>query len=424
MFQSNLWFVVKSVLSSSAWVWATFLISNDTELDSPVNTDGKVVSIVLKTSRQIERMKVTILNNVCTIVARGLSQNGWVEITWLKKQWLEGASGYITALDFDIIDKDGELQVVTAPIDFNGDIEMKGEFRIPTFANTTARDVVYNSPVDWDKCFVTGVGEQNYNGGLWFTLGTSTPTPNADTTTSGKVEEGTDSEFTNGTLTGGTGAKLFATLVQLAKSILLKPTTTSTGESYFFWVNNGTVDQKITQANLREQLAGSTTTKWTYEMATDWEVTTWTDTVRVVNPKQVSDKVLWVLGWLNPLDPWSDFNITFFGSLGGTPTVSEITSIKKDIGTVTHFVLCADISKWTCSGTLRIAFPSTAVNRNIFFHTLYTNNSWAIDAGRIAQQVTDSYMEVINSNTGTKLQWSDVVNNDKIYIQWFYEKSL
>jgi hypothetical protein len=62
--------------------------------------------------------------------------------------------GYITALDFDLIDKDGELQTITAPMDFNGDVEMKGEFRIPTFADTSARNVVYNSPVNGDKCFV------------------------------------------------------------------------------------------------------------------------------------------------------------------------------------------------------------------------------------------------------------------------------
>ena len=290
MLQTNISFILTSIISSTDTTGDTFNISNDTELDAPINTAGNIVSIVLTTSRQRERMTVTILNNVCTIVKRWLSQVWGTEVSGLKKQWIEGASWYITAFDTDILDKDGETQNVSSAINFNGAINFANKMNIPVFASTGARDAVYTSPVDGDKCFINGVWEQNYNGGAWFTLGTSTPTPNASTTVAGKVEEATDAEVTAGTTTGGTGARLYASLAQLLKSILLKPTATSTTDSTYFGINQSGVDYKITQWNLRTQLAGSTTLKGTFEMATDAEAIAWTDTTRVVNVKQLQDK--------------------------------------------------------------------------------------------------------------------------------------
>jgi hypothetical protein len=45
----------------------------------------------------------------------------------------------------------------------------------PVFADATARDAALTSPQEGDKCYVTGLGEQNYNGASWDTNGTSTP---------------------------------------------------------------------------------------------------------------------------------------------------------------------------------------------------------------------------------------------------------
>jgi hypothetical protein len=69
----------------------------------------------------------------------------------------------------------------------------------------------------------------------------------------------------------------------------LKPTVTTTSDTDFFAVNDGTIDNKITQANLRNQLAGDTTKKGTWEMASDAEATTGTSEVLVVNPKQAKN---------------------------------------------------------------------------------------------------------------------------------------
>lgn len=318
MIQSNLEFRLKWNISSALSTGGTFNISEDLELKAPINTDGKVVSIVLSNTRQIERMTVTILNSVCTIVKRGISQNGGVEIAGLKKAWLEWTGGYITMLDFDLIDKDGESQVISAPMVFNSSADFDGKLNVPEFANTTARDLVYTSPVDGDICFITGDGLQVYNGWAWGTLGVATPTSNASTTVSGKVEEAEDSEFTAGTSTGGTGAKLFASLVQLAKSILLKPTITSTTNADYFTVNQGWLDRKITQENIREQLAWSTTQKGTFEMATDGEVVTGTDQVRVINPKQLNDKFVNVF---NVTPNWIPMAISNGGSTTNTSYV-------------------------------------------------------------------------------------------------------
>jgi len=67
-------------------------------------------------------------------------------------------------LDFDLIDKDGESQVISAPMVFNSSADFDGKLNVPEFANTTARDLVYTSPVDGDICFITGDGLQVYNG--------------------------------------------------------------------------------------------------------------------------------------------------------------------------------------------------------------------------------------------------------------------
>ncbi|HNG97344.1 MAG TPA: hypothetical protein PLW93_03670, partial [Candidatus Absconditabacterales bacterium] len=77
------------------------------------------------------------------------------------------------------------------------------------FANATARDAYFTSPVNGNSAYLTAEGKRtDYVGGAWVDRATGS-TPNASTTVAGKVEKATSGEVTAGTSTGGTGAELF-----------------------------------------------------------------------------------------------------------------------------------------------------------------------------------------------------------------------
>lgn len=224
MLQSNITFYLKGLISPTLWVWQTFNISNDLELWLPVDTDGETVSIVFKNQRQTERMTVTISESVCTIVKRGIEQTGGVASAGLQKEWTEWVTGYITALDFDLLDKDWDTNTVSSNITYSGDntstwsFDMQWEFKLPVFADSTARDLVYTSPVEWDKCIITGTGEQYYEGWAWNTLWVGTPTPNGSTTVAGKFQSATPTERASWDTTWSTWALLIPTNDALVKT--------------------------------------------------------------------------------------------------------------------------------------------------------------------------------------------------------------
>jgi hypothetical protein len=162
----------------------------------------------------------------------------------------------------------------------------------PTYANDTARDTAITSPVNGmivyneDDWFLN-----KYVGGAWVDDEWWAVVANASTTVAGKVEEATDAEFTAWTNTWGTWAKLFATLVQLAKSISLKPLVTVTtpssdkiAVSYSDWS-----DKSILISDFVNQVPATTSTKWFARMSTNDGVITWTNESDYINPKQAND---------------------------------------------------------------------------------------------------------------------------------------
>lgn len=147
MFLSNTTFFLKTRIPVTFGVGDTFTISEDRERELPINTDGKEISIIFRNLKEIERFVVTINNGVCTIVKRGITQEGGDTLAELKREWIGGVMGYITALDFDMIDKDGAEQTISAPLNFDSRITFTN-VKLPVFADTTARDAEYTSPVD------------------------------------------------------------------------------------------------------------------------------------------------------------------------------------------------------------------------------------------------------------------------------------
>ena len=140
--------------------------------------------------------------------------------------------------------------------------------------------VIYNSTT-WEL--------NQYISWSWSAISAWSTQPNASLTVAGKVELSTDSEITAWTATWWTWASLVITPEQQKKSISLKWAWTTFWDTDEIVVNISWVDYRITWANLRESIAASTANKGTVEMATDAEVTTWTDETRYVNPKQIKN---------------------------------------------------------------------------------------------------------------------------------------
>lgn len=294
MFQSNSKYYLKSTIPSTVGNGATFSLSPDFELGQSLETGADTVSLVLKNATQIERFEVTATGGVATIVRRGLTQGSTkTEDLLLRKQWNEGTLAYVTALASDLldVDKSSGTATIASDIEFTGNVNTSKSFRVPSFADETARDAAIPSPTPGMLVEIVGTGLQVYEGGIWNTLGFSTPTPDASETVSGKVETATNAEVTALTDVGGTGANLHVLPSQVMKSTSFSATSASTLETDFYAVStvadgkNG----KITKANVREDLAASDTAKGTVERATAAEATTGTDTTRYVTPKQAKD---------------------------------------------------------------------------------------------------------------------------------------
>ena len=172
MFISNSKFYVKSTISSTQGTWTTFNISEDFETGLNIDSDWEVLSIVLKTNTQIERLTITCVWWVATIVKRWLTQ--WdtkVEQVWLQKQWTDWTIWYVTALASDMLDIDWNNvfswdNTFTWNIDFEWNVFLEKWFRVPEFANETARDTAITSPSDWMLCYLQDV-EDYYSFKNW-----------------------------------------------------------------------------------------------------------------------------------------------------------------------------------------------------------------------------------------------------------------
>lgn len=159
----------------------------------------------------------------------------------------------------------------------------------PAYADDTARDAAITTPVNGMMIYNTADGVlQQYISGGWADVD-AWSTPNASETVAGKVEIATDAEITSWSWTWVTWAVLSVTPTQLKKSISLKNSISSTDETDEFVVNDGWEDKRITKANLRDDLAASTTVKGTVEMCTDAEAAAGTDETRYINAKQLAD---------------------------------------------------------------------------------------------------------------------------------------
>lgn len=127
---------------------------------------------------------------------------------------------------------------IDSKVDTNSDDTATGKF-----ADATARDAYFASPVNWNSAYLTTEWKRtDYVGGAWADRASGT-NPNASTTVAGKVEKATSGEVTAWTSTGWTGAELFVWPAELktvtdwlttsinAKPSIASNTTASTGSN-------------------------------------------------------------------------------------------------------------------------------------------------------------------------------------------------
>lgn len=293
-------FRLKWTLSIS---WTEVTVSNDIIRDTAIAITDASITLTNEAKTSFELVVWTIADWVLTLSKRGIKADQTLtEDSALKKEWRPWAIWYVTLFASDTLDIDVAWWTATIKNDitftwdntFSWWVEFNWTTNLPTFADTTARDAVYTTPVAWDKCVITGTWEQYYDGWIWNTLDVWTPTPDATTTVSGKTELATDAEVTAWTATWWTWASLVLTPEQQKKSISLKDTATNTDfwATDHFVINDWWTDKKITKDETRIAMSWSTTLQWTWEMATDAEVITWSSETLVVNPKQLPWKYI------------------------------------------------------------------------------------------------------------------------------------
>lgn len=96
------------------------------------------------------------------------------------------------------------------------------------FADATARDAYFTSPVEWNTAFVTWVWRTDYIG---WSRQTRTSSANASNTQKWLVEKATSWEVTAWTATGWTGAELFVWPAELKTVADSKPNTATNTEA-------------------------------------------------------------------------------------------------------------------------------------------------------------------------------------------------
>lgn len=106
----------------------------------------------------------------------------------------------------DMVDTNN-TQTITGDKSFSGLLASTSRFRLNVFADATARDAVFTSPTNGDKCYVTGVGEQVYSGGVWVTINASSTSFAADHA-AGSLDVASGTEIGAGTAVDATSGAI------------------------------------------------------------------------------------------------------------------------------------------------------------------------------------------------------------------------
>lgn len=314
-------------------------------------------------SENEEIMEYSTINSATssiTVIARGINPSATPQASSTTYQFshqpLDEVRGDLNHLHInERVWLDSNNTFVGAQI-YNGDVECNAELNIPTFADTAARDVVYNSPVAGDKCVVEGIGEQTYFSGAWNTLASYSPNANTRavsvaTAVVGEVFRNTDD---NSSLYYKDNDGETIKLVDVTSNKIPQASVDFAG------------------ANLTSYVSGaSDTTAGLVERATDAEVLAGADTTRYVTPKQAKDNygTMYTTSW------------TILSSVSWTNTLS----FTHWLGRIPKFIrFHASVKNWSSTGTSNVSSQSCIYNWYNSGDNIWQSNtyiwylSWAI----------------------------------------------
>jgi len=247
------------------------------------------------------------------------------------------------------------------------------------YADPAARDAALPSPTNWMQVYVTSLWLfTDYIWWAWTNRATWS-TPNADTTTSWKVEIATDAEVTAWTWTGWSWAVLSITPTQANKLINLATTDITSDETDYYGFSDvaaGGVNKKILKSNMRNDFAADETKKWMVERATDAEADAWTDTTRYITPAQAVLKTNTISISKNLSD--ATVSTVYGHSLGKTPKLITFNAIYATnqwsswtYDWTTNRCIFPTWTPWVTSSTLFSIHPTA---------TVWTTQQWAVSS--------------------------------------------
>lgn len=262
---------------------------------------------------------------------------------------------------------------ITVPsITVTGATVLWTSFKEPVYANATARDAVITSPSNGMSVYLTAEGYfTDYQSGVWSPRSAGAVTPNATTTTAGKVEMSTDAEFLSSTSIGWTGAFIVPTPNQVIwllyygdgsdGDVVISVNTSLTKDMYY---NNLTVNTGIIldPAWYAIYVRGTLTLTGTSKIARDWVSasgqTAWT---------ALATGTCWACLW------WVTWGSAPWGSapwVAVNPSYTNITSATGWTGW-TGF-----LSPWTGSNAVWIRWSLYNTIRSIFSIMAILSSPW------------------------------------------------
>lgn len=250
----------------------------------PASTTTYIVVNPWKSTMQVA--KINAVNNTlktATVSSITVDKGAWVAYT--QQSHPVGSVVRIStnyAFWKDIIDS------VNTKVNTNDDDIAQGKF-----ADATARDAYFTSPVNGNSAYLTAEGKwTDYVAGAWADRASGTNS-NASDTVAGKVEVSSQAEFDAGTATGWTWASVVATNDQIRKQISTATSKTTPVNADSIGIADSAASGVIKKTTLTELKAASdmqatTTTSWFVELSTDAEFITGTSTTLVPTVSQAS----------------------------------------------------------------------------------------------------------------------------------------
>lgn len=266
----------------------------------------------------------------------------------------------------------GSVVKISIPYDARDDIKTAINTKVNTnstdtdtgkFADATARDAYFTSPVNWNTAYLTSLWAwTDYIGGVWTTRATGSVV-NASTTVAGKVEIATQAETEAMTATWWTWAVLTPTAATLNPSAI-------TTAAPAVWDLLSFAD--ISASNVYKSATLQALCDIWRPLATNTEASTWSWTTQSVTPLQLKKYF-----WPEP-------------SAGTTYTAAEIVWAVWSTWSTSY----VQIKIWTIArtGTYTISFAISAWMWNTTYGRIYKN--WvAFGTERSVTSTTTTFAE-------------------------------